>query len=737
MSTINNRKTCDKGKFSSISDDDDNDNIDKKSKHGKQIKITKFFNILNQDKNIDSLQLSSSSSSSSSNIQNDQAKSNDHHNDRTLKQPSATTSYDIYGEKSQHDFRGEIMKLRSGCDTVSTNVPSTRNVRRPHRLSPAKPSVKHVPAKPKPSIKINKSTPPKKTKSTRKTKKETENKNNQDNKVDTDLDLSTVIIQKANAFDKIHKNYAKINLYVKKLAKSCDVNLEPMIQEVDDSNFSKENKTNDPPKCQEAFLPEKIDQSRYLFQKNQSIRIGQCFDKIFESTSKSKINSKKIFQNHGDPFGIVKFIYDELDKSETSQDLHSCICKFSQLIEIFVQQSRIDQIFTTTNNMFINDTGILERYINLFLNKMIQVNHSKENLLNNSAIPFIFVLLVQKIAIHNLKNSTTINSIAIELIDSIPYHFCILLQNPMIQSKSQLQSQLLAILIMGIIEIFDVFDHDLEKFAQLLETILICQVKCMDLLNQFFCWPNQNQYYEQNDDDDDENSYRIMELLLSQLYSLLSLKSVYRLHLKLGTNSSVQTKFINYGRLFKIEDYFRKLFEQVFHQFSSSDNMFCYFFQYIFRWHNSNILDKCIEKYFTDESMKANKIICVIDTFSQLMLMMPYEKCKKTGQHLHLFWLLFILIKIKNGLLKPDESIDSSRIRHNFKQAIEPIANIVWRELPYGSLYYLAHFFLAYAKNFGIDSFTIDLCKSMMNIPKIDMEFQMAIQPLVFYEYAE
>ncbi|OTF69391.1 hypothetical protein BLA29_004513, partial [Euroglyphus maynei] len=83
---------------------------------------------------------------------------------------------------------------------------------------------------------------------------------------------------------------------------------------------------------------------------------------------------------------------------------------------------------------------------------------------------------------------------------------------------------------------------------------------------------------------------------------------------------------------------------------------------------------------------------------------MPNEICTKTGQHLHLFWLLFTLIKLKNGLTKPEESIDSNRIRMDFKQAIQPMKNIVWRKLPNGSLYYLAQFFLAYVKNFGIDS---------------------------------
>lgn len=68
-------------------------------KHGKQKKITDFFNIFNQDKNVDS------NVESSSVIQNDQAKSKygDHDDDTTLKLFVATSSsYDICEGKTQH-----------------------------------------------------------------------------------------------------------------------------------------------------------------------------------------------------------------------------------------------------------------------------------------------------------------------------------------------------------------------------------------------------------------------------------------------------------------------------------------------------------------------------------------------------------------------------------------------------------------------------------------------------------
>ena len=65
----------------------------------KQKKITDFFNIFNQDKNVDS------NVESSSVIQNDQAKSKygDHDDDTTLKLfVTTSSSYDICEGKTQH-----------------------------------------------------------------------------------------------------------------------------------------------------------------------------------------------------------------------------------------------------------------------------------------------------------------------------------------------------------------------------------------------------------------------------------------------------------------------------------------------------------------------------------------------------------------------------------------------------------------------------------------------------------
>ncbi|OTF69390.1 hypothetical protein BLA29_004514, partial [Euroglyphus maynei] len=290
----------------------------------------------------------------------------------------------------------------------------------------------------------------------------------------------------------------------------------------DDSSHSMENQTTEESskRHEEVFPTENIDHNQYVFQKSHSERIGQYLNEILPSISKKEMNLEKLFRNYSDPFGIVESIYEELDKHETNPYLHSFICEFSQLIEIFTQQARIDQIFIPTNNVFINDVGILSKYLNLFLNEMIQINHSNLQSNNDATIALIFILFAQKIVIHNLKNSTTNNLLTIEkLIDSIPYHFAFLLQNntATVQSKSQLQCQSLALLIIGMIEMFDGSNDnqhdDLEKFSKLLETILICQIKYMDLLYEFFR-PDLNQY----DDDGDENDYKILESLLCQLY---------------------------------------------------------------------------------------------------------------------------------------------------------------------------------------------------------------------------
>lgn len=604
------------------------------------------------------------------------------------------------------------MELRSGKITSYS--------RKKNETKSKAPSSKQTVTNPKKDS-IPKKPPVKQKSNPKKTKTNTVHSDDLDHGiVQKDCGRSTAAIRKMSKFEKIQKNYAKIDLFEKKLAKALDVNLGPSI-EIENSSLQNVEQMNEPDKCQTICFNEKIDYSRYLFQKNQSERIGQCLLDILQSPSKNSINLKELYQNCCDPFGIVHFLSDEFDQNETNmEDLYKCLCKFNKLIEIFSEQARIDQIFITTSNnndMFINDAGILAEYINLFLNEMIKVNHLKKNLSNNFlAIPFIYILFVQKIAIHNLKNSTPIDLLTIELIDSIPYHFGILLQNSIGESKSQqLQSQLLAILIMGMKEVFDVLDHDLEKFAQPLETILICQLKCMDLLNEFW-WPQQNQYNLEQHEMEKYEDNKMNELLLCQLYSLLSMKTIFRIHLKYPelitartTTLIKQTKIINYDFLFKIGHHFRKLFSQIFHQISSSSNsanLFGNFFHYIFRWHNADNIDKCIEKHFDNESsLKSIQIICIIDTLSELMMMMPYDECKRNGHHFHLFWLLFILIKLKNGLLmKPEEAIDFNRIRNDFSQAIKPMENIQWRELPQGSQSYLADFILAYSKNFGIDS---------------------------------
>ncbi|KAH7637402.1 hypothetical protein HUG17_7608 [Dermatophagoides farinae] len=718
MSTNNH----DKGVFSTIDADDDDDddlndygqfsfeNIDKSKqikrqktssnyKHGKQKKITDFFNIFNQDKNVDS------NVESSSVIQNDQAKSKhgDHDDDTTLKLfVTTSSSYDICEGKTQHvNIRNKKMELRSGkIASYSRKKNETKSKAPSSKQTVTKPKKDSIPKKPPVKKNVKQKSNPKKTKT---------------NTVHSD-DLDHGIVQ---------KDCGRSTAAIRKM--TLDVNLGPSI-EIENSSLQNVEQMNEPDKCQTICFNEKIDYSRYLFQKNQSERIGQCLLDILQSPSKNSINLKELYQNCCDPFGIVHFISDEFDQNETNmEDLYKCLCKFNQLIEIFSEQARIDQIFITTSNnndMFINDAGILAEYINLFLNEMIKVNHLKKNLSNNFlAIPFIYILFVQKIAIHNLKNSTPIDLLTIELIDSIPYHFGILLQNSIGESKSQqLQSQLLAILIMGMKEVFDVLDHDLEKFAQLLETILICQLKCMDLLNEFW-WPQQNQYNLEQHEMEKYEDNKMNELLLCQLYSLLSMKTIFRIHLKYPelitartTTLIKQTKIINYDFLFKIGHHFRKLFSQIFHQISSSSN-------------SANLFGNFSITYF---------IICIIDTLSELMMMMPYDECKRNGHHFHLFWLLFILIKLKNGLLmKPEEAIDFNRIRNDFSQAIKPMENIQWRELPQGSQSYLADFILAYCKNFGIDSFVIDLCKYMINIPKIEMGFKMIVQPLISYQFAK
>ncbi|KAH9510610.1 hypothetical protein DERF_009131 [Dermatophagoides farinae] len=167
-----------------------------------------------------------------------------------------------------------------------------------------------------------------------------------------------------------------LTTFVKANTTRLDVNLGPSI-EIENSSLQNVEQMNEPDKCQQFVSMKRLIIVDIYF-KNQSERIGQCFD-ILQSP----------------------------------------------------EQARIDQILSPLATIMICSSMMQEfgRIYKFIPKRNDQSQSFEENLSNNFlAIPFIYILFV-KIAIHNLKNSTPIDLLTIELIDSIPYHFGILLQN--------------------------------------------------------------------------------------------------------------------------------------------------------------------------------------------------------------------------------------------------------------------------------------------------------------------
>lgn len=519
---------------------------------------------------------------------------------------------------------------------------------------------------------------------------------------------------KLNDFDEITKLILKINNLKKVFLKNS------FIDKIADN-------VNENDKKEEKLLltietdkrTENVDYGMYFINKSKLDLIENSFDDFLEKFIKKVENAnlkkfcKAINNKFKDRFNIGLAL--NFESLNAQQDLFYYAYAFQQLIDTFIDTAPILQLMTS-DGVFINESEIIKKYVNLFVIKTIEaLNHLNSNDNDNDRFPlhiFLQVSLLQKICLHTLKlknNANTFHFVidVLTSIDAVGDYFKFIQFQPEKSSLNSIQSQLLALLVISLIDIDHYFtETEIYKFFQLLKVIFAFQSKLFDFLFDQMNRINFN--YENDENCTMEESIGSSYLFL--LHACLALNTFHQNNRKfqsiISVNNELAMNQYFFEQSFMIDEYFQLIFSKLFNIFPVmlKKKIFLKYYQYLFDWHCGETLDQQllpIHGKFTTTIL----LIIIFETFSRLMQMLPRKLAKKNvkGKHLHLFWMLFTLIKLKSGLFER-QLVKFDKICCTFETAIEPLVDIVWSELPFETHQYFAQFILAYINNFGQNS---------------------------------
>lgn len=411
-----------------------------------------------------------------------------------------------------------------------------------------------------------------------------------------------------------------------------------------------------------------------------------------------------------DRLNIISLIFESLNDQ---QDFLYYAYAFQQLIDTFIKAAPILHLMTS-DGIFINDSEILKEYVNLFAIKTTEaLGNFNSN--DNTRFPlqkFMQILLLQKICLQTLKLKNNVNAFHFVIdiltsIDAVSENLKFIQFEWEKSLLNSIQTQLLAILLISLIDIDNYFiECEINKFFQLFKVIFAFQSK---LFNYLFDHMNRDNFkYENNENFTTEES--IGSSYLFMLHVCLALNTFHQNNrkfqsIKAVNDESTMNQYF-FEQSFMIDEYLQSIFSKLFNIFPMmlKNRIFLKYYQHLFNWHSGETFDEQLLPIYGTYTGTISLII-IFETFSHLMQMLPRKLKKKSvnGKHLHLFWMLFSLIKLKSGLFEL-KSVKFDKIFCTFETAIEPLVDIVWSELPFETHQYFAKFILAYIDNFGQNS---------------------------------